>query len=160
MDAKFNQVENSKDVLKPKQEVIKVKLVHDNAKLPEKAHESDAAFDLYAADCFFDSKFDCWVYDTGIAVEMPRNVHGFVYSRSSVANVDAILTNCVGIIDNGYRGTIKLKFKNIHGGRQPFDVGNRIGQIIFKKLDNYNLVEVDELNDTERGEGGYGSTGE
>ena len=96
-------------------------------------------------------------YGTGVAVEIPHGYVGFVFPRSSIANTHLTLSNSVGVIDSGYRGEIKAKFRK--GGTRGYNVGDRIAQLIIMPYPEVTFVEVDELSDSDRGEGGYGSSG-
>jgi dUTP pyrophosphatase len=81
-----------------------------------------------------------------------------IFPRSSIYKTSLILSNCVGIIDSGYRGSIMLKFQYIEEGL-VYEIGDRVGQIIIIPYPQIEFKEVDELSATERGLGGYGSTG-
>lgn len=137
-----------------------------NAQEPKKAHATDAGLDLVATSKHIDNDGNV-VYGTGIAVEIPIGYCGKVYPRSSNAKKQLILTNGVGVIDAGYRGEILLKFKRVesyyahhHTGEQSeWQVGDRIAQLIIEKLVEVTFVEVDTLGESERGDGGYGSSG-
>ena len=148
---------------------IKVKKLYENSLIPSKAHESDAGFDLYVANRGFDD--GCVVYGSGVAMEIPDGYVGLVFPRSSVAKKDVILTNCVGVIDSGFRGEITGKFKpisffdeefnHVKGSFPVFDyeIGDRFAQIIIMPYPQITFTEVSELTDSERGTGGYGSSG-
>lgn len=139
---------------------------------PNKAHKADAGYDISAVSYEFD-KYGNIVYHTGLAVEIPFGFVGKLYCRSSIAKYDLILTNGVGIIDSGYTGEITMKFKPterfIKRGegmepivmRQPkiYNIGDRIGQLIIEPITEIEFTETDTLNESERGNGGYGSTG-
>ena len=152
---------------------IKIKKLTDNAVIPHKAHPTDAGFDLTATSCTMD-EYGSMVYGTGIAVEIPEGYVGLVFPRSSICKKDLMLTNSVGVIDSGYRGEIMAKFKptdsfnfydcdiiaespvacnNIYG------IGERIAQLIIMPIPHIEFVEADELSDSDRGEGGFGSSG-
>lgn len=151
---------------------IKIKKLSDNAVLPVKAHASDAGFDLTSTSCTIDEN-GAMVYGTGIAVEIPEGFVGLVFPRSSIAKKDIILSNCVGVIDSGYRGEIMAKFKPTNFfnyyedcGRiveRPHDgsiygIGERIAQLIIMPIPEIEFEEADELSESERGTGGYGSS--
>lgn len=139
--------------------VIKFKKLVDIATMPCKAHKSDAGFDLTATSKSYDA-FNI-VYGTGIAVEIPTGYVGLVFPRSSVAKKELLLSNSVGVIDNGYRGEIMLKFKPSKGTYDVamYRVGERIGQLVIMPIPDVEFVESDTLANSERGDGGYGSTG-
>lgn len=142
---------------------IKVKKLVPEAVVPTRAHASDAGFDLVAVSRVIDGD-GAIVYGTGLAFEIPEGYVGLVFPRSSVAKKDLVLSNCVGVIDAGYRGEVMAKFKMIdplvgHEVYYWYEKGDRICQIVFVKLPEVELVESDELSDSDRGTGGYGSTG-
>lgn len=139
--------------------IVKVKKLHPNAVINSYAKPGDAGIDLTAVSksTFIGSV----TYGTGLAFEIPEGYVGLVFPRSSVCRQDLILSNCVGVIDSGYRGEVMLNFKKTEGGSIPnqYEIGERIGQIIIMPYPQVTLVEADELSETERGKGGYGSSG-
>ena len=144
---------------------VKIKKLYKDSILPTKAHTTDAGFDLYAHNVMRDNQANL-VYTTGVAMEIPQGYVGLIFSRSSISRKDLILTNCVGVIDSGYRGEITFKFKRVNFVEQQDGLlendylkGERIGQIIIMPYPEIEFVEVDELSDSERGDGGYGSSG-
>lgn len=144
---------------------VRFKKLLPNAVMPTKAHPTDAGFDLTAVVHSWDNN-DNIVYHTGIAVEIPKGYVGLVFPRSSVAKKDLFLTNSVGVIDSNYRGDITFKFKPTdvinsgHVTRHVYSVGERIGQLIILPYPEIEFEESEELSETDRGDGGYGSTGE
>jgi dUTP pyrophosphatase len=165
--------------------IVKVKKLCDNAIIPTYAHSTDAGMDLYATSKSFDRNGN-YVYGTGIAVEIPEGYVGLIFPRSSISKTDLFLTDAVGVIDSGYRGEITAKFKSsircIKGlkgvlirvfsmdifneisvgniaGTNPYDVGERIAQLIIIPYPKVEFKEVEELSKTDREDGGYGSTG-
>ena len=84
---------------------------------------------------------------------------GLVFPRSSIRKYDLELTNSVGVIDSGYRGEIQLTFNKVNNKTTIYNVGDRVGQIMIIPYPKINFVESDELTITERGEGGFGSSG-
>jgi dUTP pyrophosphatase len=94
-------------------------------------------------------------------MEIPMGYVGLVFPRSSVRNMDLNLSNCVGVIDSGYRGEIQGTFKKTQGlDSLKYNVGDRGAQIMIIPYPKIKFVEVDELSSTDRGEGGFGSTGQ
>jgi hypothetical protein len=91
--------------------------------------------------------------------EIPKDYVGLVFPRSSIRKYDLELTNSVGVIDSGYRGEIQLTFNKVNSKTTIYNVGDRIGQIMIIPYPKINFVESDELTITERGEGGFGSSG-
>lgn len=139
---------------------IKVKKLHSDAIIPQYAKEGDAAMDLTAVSRKTDS-YGNIEYGTGLAMEIPTGFCGLLFPRSSVSKQDLILANCVGVIDSGYRGEVILKFKTTPVDRpeRSYEIGERVGQIMLIPVWQISFTEVDTLSDSERGEGGFGSTG-
>lgn len=154
---------------------VKIKKLHKDAVIPNYAKPGDAGMDLTAASIKID-EYGNICYGTGLAFEIPEGYVGLVFPRSSNHKKGVILTNCVGVIDSGYRGEVSLKFRPLidrakeHYDDGTFDymfrtlkttykIGERIGQIIIMPYPKIEFVEVDELSETERGTNGYGSTG-
>lgn len=143
---------------------VKVKRLHPKAVIPKYAKDGDAGMDLVATEIISNTTFDV-TYGTGIAMEIPKGYVGLVFPRSSIRKTDLSLTNCVGVIDSGYRGEIQATFKKVFGKNDvrldelDYKVGDRIAQIMIIPYPSVNFVEVDELSQTDRGEGGFGSTG-
>lgn len=141
---------------------IKIKKLTHNAVIPTYAHDSDAGMDLTAVSKTYDTCGNV-VYGTGIAIAIPNGYVGLIFPRSSNSKKDLLLSNAVGVIDSGYRGEIMLKFKRSYLGfrsvYKEYEVGDRVGQIIIMPYPKIQFTEVDELDSTDRGNGGYGSTG-
>ena len=138
---------------------IRVKKLSANAVIPSKAHASDAGFDMTCTR-FEVADGGLFTYHTDIAVEIPEGHVGLLFPRSSIYKQDLLLSNSVGVIDSGYRGEITFKFKPVHFDiKHHYQVGDRIGQLIIIPYPDIEFVEADELSDSERGEGGYGSSG-
>lgn len=157
---------------------VKIKRLNSKAVIPTKAHPTDAGFDLVATSREIDGDGNI-VYGTGLAFEIPEGYVGYIFPRSSISKNDVILTNAVGVIDCGYRGEVTAKFKmaiealqviregygeqylpitKFANGR-VYNVGERIAQLIIMPLPEIELEEADELSASDRGTGGYGSTG-
>lgn len=138
---------------------VKIKRLHENAIIPKYAKPGDAGLDLTATSKFYDD-FDNVCYGTGIAVEIPQGYVGLLFPRSSISKTDLTLRNSVGVIDSSYRGEITFKFNNILlSSCEPYNIKERIGQLIIIPYPQIEFEEVTELSETERGEKGYGSTG-
>ena len=140
---------------------IKFKKLNPKAKTPERAHEHDAGFDLYA--CTMDWSVNeasglYTEYGTGLAFEIPKGYAGFLLPRSSISKTHHMLKNSVGLIDSGYRGEVKFRFSP-DSTRTAYICGDKIGQIVFLKLLAVKLEESDDLSSSDRGKGGFGSTG-
>jgi dUTP pyrophosphatase len=141
---------------------VKIKKLNPNAVIPSYSKEGDAAMDLTAVDVEFTD--DYISYKTGIAIEIPKGYVGLVFPRSSNSKKDLLLTNSVGVIDSGYRGEIEIRYKRILNDRKGgttsiYNTLDRVGQIMIIPYPSITFVEVDELSETERGDGGFGSTG-
>lgn len=140
---------------------VKIKKLDPKAVVPKYAKEGDAGLDLTSISRSFDDKNNV-IYKTGLAIEIPYGYVGLIFPRSSIANKNQLLTNSVGVIDSGYRGEITFKFKSIQNSTQfckPYEVGERVGQLIIIPYPSIEFEEVEELTETERGKGSYGSTG-
>lgn len=142
---------------------IKIKLNHENAKMPIRATDSAAGYDLTAATETYRKELTGPVveYDTHVSFEIPEGYVGLVFPRSSITTKTTLmLGNAVGVIDSDYRGTIKFQFRSVNPGfGKKYSVGDRIGQIIIMPYPEISFKEVADLSDTKRGGGGMGSTG-
>ena len=137
---------------------IKFKKLNKRAEIPFYAKDGDAGMDLIATTLVRTGKFS--EYGTDLAVEIPRGYVGLLFPRSSISNTDHFLRNSVGVIDSGYRGEIKLRMSIPALGEKEYIMGDKVGQLIIMKLPWVEVEEADELSDTDRGEGGFGSTGD
>ena len=139
--------------------MVKVKKLDPNAVVPSYSKVGDAGMDLTITREIENTSFSV-SYGFGIAMEIPNGYVGLVFPRSSVRNQDLILSNCVGVIDSGYRGEIQATFKKTNGlDSLKYKVGERGAQIIILPYPQVFMTEVPELSNSERGEGGFGSTG-
>ena len=136
---------------------IKLKKLNTKAVVPSYAHDGDAGMDLVATSKWFEGNKVC--YGTGVAMEIPYGYVGLVFPRSSIAKKDLLLSNAVGVIDSIYRGEIMAKFEMTDTHENIYEVGERIAQIIIMPYPQVKFEEVDELSDSVRKEGGFGSTG-
>lgn len=140
---------------------VNIKKLHPNAVIPTYAKKGDAGLDLTSVSRDFDDKNNI-IYKTGLAIEIPEGYVGLIFPRSSIANKNQLLTNSVGVLDSGFRGEVTFKFKSIQSSThfcKPYEVGERVGQLIIMPYPQIEFNEVDELTETERGTGSYGSTG-
>lgn len=149
------------DVYPPLPMEVKVKKLHPNAVMPHYASDGAAAFDLTAVSWRFDEEYDFVEYAIGLAFEIPKGYVGLVYPRSSISKTNLSLANSVGVIDSDYRGDILCRFKlidplNVVG---VYEVGDRVAQMIIMPIPAVALREVDDLEETQRGTGAFGSTG-
>ena len=151
---------------------IKIKKLHPDAVLPKYAKEGDAGMDLYATSEYKPNDYGTAMISTGLSIEIPDGYVGLIFPRSSVYKSTGRLANSVGVIDSGYRGEIKVNFDvsvptlmvttNLLGEEgfkaEPYKKGDRVAQLIIVPYPKITFVETDELTETDRGEGGFGST--
>lgn len=144
--------------------IVKIKTFRDGARVPEKAHESDFAYDVYAAS-EEEVAPNVWKYGLGFGLQAVYDhrtqLTGFTFRpRSSVWKTGMVLSNSVGTIDDGYTGEISAVFYHVMPNMPRYKVGDKIGQIYLDGTGpNLDFMWVKDLDETERGEGGYGSTG-
>ena len=151
--------ETQQSVISNNSLVVKVKKLHPDAVIPSYSKIGDAGMDLTITTIKENTTFDV-SYGFGIAMEIPKGYVGLVFPRSSVRNQDLILSNCVGVIDSGYRGEIQATFKKTNGlDSLKYNVGERGAQIMILPYPQVFMTEVTELSESERGQGGFGSTG-
>lgn len=158
---------------------VRIKKLKEGVLTPSYAKNGDAALDLTATSFNLDDKGNA-VYGTSLAFEIPEGFVGLLFPRSSICNKNQILSCSVGVLDSGYRGEITFKFKpsevylnnlktpNLYRnkdnksdilGETMYAVGDRIGQILIIPYPKIEFKEVEELSDSERGSGSYGSSG-
>jgi dUTP pyrophosphatase len=140
---------------------LRVRRLDERARLPTRAHEGDAGFDLYALEEARLGPGERRSIATGIAVEIPEGRAGLVLPRSGLAARHGIaLVNAPGLIDAGYRGELRVLLLNTDA-TQPFSLsgGDRIAQLVLVRVESPEVVEVDALAGSQRGEGGFGSSG-
>ena len=143
---------------------IKFKKLDPRAVAPVKAHSTDAGFDLTCTRITSELN-ECGqvilVYHTDLAFEIPNGYFGLLVPRSSIAKKSITLTNCVGTIDAGYRGEVTAKFRSTTDVVPSlYKDGERFCQLLILPVPDVQMVESDNLNESDRGEGGYGSTGD
>lgn len=139
---------------------VKYKLLNPISSAPEIANEGDAGFDLKATSVTYPSEGTGLFTEvcTGIAFEIPKGYVGLVFPRSSISNTKHFLRNSVGVIDSGYRGEVKLRFST-DDSNTAYEIGDKVGQIVFIKLPKVELTETENLSLTNRSSGGFGSSG-
>ena len=152
-------MQNTMQLMEKKLISVNVKRLSDSAKIPTFANAGDAGADLYATD---DARLITNVpraISTGIAMEIPKGHVGYVNPRSGLSLKGVTVLNAPGTIDSGYRGEIKVIMIN-HGEYDYFiKKGDKIAQMVFHKYNEVFFEPVDELNDSGRGDGGFGSSG-
>jgi dUTP pyrophosphatase len=142
---------------------IKIKKLVPEAVIPSYAKPGDAGMDLVATNVVFTPSYIS--YKTGLAFEIPTGYVGLLFPRSSNSKMQLLLTNSVGVLDSGYRGEVEFRYKLAGNGVLPegdldiYNVGDKVGQIIIMPYPQVAFIETDELSSTERGDGGFGSTG-
>lgn len=137
---------------------VRIKKLDPNSVIPTYAKEGDAGLDLTATSKHVDASGNV-VYGTGLAFEIPQGYVGLVFPRSSNAKKDLWLTNSVGVIDSGYRGEVMFKYRPVSFKEREYMVGERVGQLIIMPYPHIEFEEADELSESERSTGGYGSSG-
>lgn len=141
---------------------VKFKKLHPEAVTPSYSKEGDAGLDITCVNRSHNVKHRYYEYDTGLSVEIPYGYVGLIFPRSSISKYDLSLSNAVGVIDSGYRGEIKFRFKETTDRESAFRTiyqkGNKVGQLIIIPFPQIELEEVKELSSSERGIGGFGST--
>ena len=135
---------------------MKVQL-DEGAYMPEKAHDVDAGFDLRTPEEVRVGYLGSVTIDTGVHIEIPRGYVGFLKSKSGL-NVKHSLCG-EGVIDSGYTGSIRVKLYNHSAKNYVFEKGDKIIQLVLLPIPEVELIQVESLDETERGDGGFGSTG-
>ena len=168
---------------------VKIKKLNPDAVIPFYATNGSAGMDVTAIGRDYDNANDCWIYHTGLSLQLPEGYVMLIFPRSSVSKYDLSLANAVGVLDSSYRGELKLRFKrNYRIENEPsketdykftttsivnpgsaneyqwnacnwYNIGDRIGQIMILPYPVIQFNEVEELSETERGAGGFGSSG-
>ena len=136
--------------------LVKLKKMHPKSVIPNYAKIGDAGMDLVITSIINENKEDI-TYGFGLSMEIPEGYLGLIFPRSSIRKYDLLLTNSVGVIDSGYRGELQATFKKL--GTHLYEIGDRGAQIVILPYPQVEFVEADELSNTERGKGGFGSTG-
>ena len=135
---------------------VKVKKLHKDSVLPIYSKEGDAGMDLTAVRVQ-ELNDNYLKYYFGLAFEIPKGFVGYIFPRSSCYRKDQLLSNCVGVLDSGFRGELSVVM--IGNTDNSYVVGDRVCQIVIMPIPEIEFVEVEELSDSERGTGGFGSTG-
>lgn len=136
---------------------LKIKMLKEGAHAPERGNSGDLGYDLFSAERIEIPKGAMRLVKTGIAVQFPEGWGGIIKDRSSMAMKR--LTTSAGVIDEGYRGEIGVLISNHSDADVTIDAGGKIAQMVPVQVTDWNVSVVENLDDTERGEGGYGSTG-
>ena len=138
---------------------LRVKTLYRDAGLPKYATTGSAGLDLCAMNMAVIDPWSTALIHTGLSVEIPDGYYGALYVRSSVARTGLVLTTGTSVIDSDYRGEVLIELRNVSKSIHIVNPGDRIAQLVFQPYERVEVVEADELNDTDRGSGGFGSTG-
>lgn len=143
------------------QEIVKVKIekIVPEAEIPSYAHDGDAGLDLIATSEVI-GKEGYLEFGTSLKITLPKGYVGLIYPRSSISKKNMMLANGVGVLDEGYTGEIKVRFKPSNAGQGKYKVGDKVAQLVIMPYPKIEFEEVESLDETERGTGGFGSTGE
>lgn len=137
---------------------LKIKKLSSEAKAPQCAINGDAAMDLYSVEDIVVKSGDLIPCKTGIAMAIPRGCVGLIWDKSGIALKNGIKT-MGGVIDSNYRGEVAVIMKNLSEKDYVISKGDKIAQILIQRVECPMIEEVEELDETERGDGGFGSTG-
>ena len=140
---------------------VKIKKLSEDAVIPKYSKDGDAGMDLTitSVKVLDDEHIK---YGFGLAIEIPKGYVGLIFPRSSIRKKGLVMINSVGVIDSGYRGEIQCTFLRTiyeNGWGDVYEVGERICQLVIIPYPQINLIPVKRLSDSDRGEGGHGSTG-
>lgn len=146
---------------------VRVVKLHEDAVMPIRATGTDAGWDIVAIDDGTVKKDEFGntlyiQYRTGIAIQPDEGYHTELFPRSSVTKTNVFLANSIGLIDEGYRGEVVVRFKSaspVMSHPVAYSKGDRVAQLVVRKTIRANFIEVDGLTGSERGNGGFGSTG-
>lgn len=137
---------------------IKFKKLYKDAKIPSYAHTGDAGMDLYSLENYDLKPGERHIFKLGIASEFPRGYVALIWDKSGLAAKSG-LTVLAGVIDNSYRGEYGVVLLNTGDSIHQVKKGDKIAQLLVQKIEEAEIKEVEELSDSERGRGGFGSTG-
>jgi dUTP pyrophosphatase len=140
---------------------VRIKKLNEKAIIPSYAKAGDAGMDLVATSII--SETDTQItFGIGLALEIPEGFVGLIFPRSSIRKTRLMLSNSVGVVDAGYRGELQATFNKVNQNsiaENDYKVGDRIAQLMVIPHPYVDFEEANELSNTERGEGGFGSTG-
>ncbi len=138
--------------------LIKIKKLSENATLPRYAKPGDAGMDFYSNEETTILPNERKLISTGIVMAIPPGYVGLIWDKSGIATKYGIKT-MAGVIDSGYRGEIKILIHNLSNQIHKIEKNTKIAQMLIQPIECRKVIEVEELDQTERGEGGFGSTG-
>jgi len=137
--------------------ILKIKKTHPDAKVPTRAYEYDAGLDLTSVETYTLKPNEGKIFKTGIAIAVQPGVVGLIWDRSSMGKKG--IKTAGGVIDSGYRGEVGVILWNMASEAQEIKAGDRIGQLLIQPVVNPKTQEVEDLESTDRNEGGFGSSG-
>ncbi len=137
---------------------INIKKLHKDAIIPKHAHYNDAGMDLFCIESFEILPNERKSISTGIVIQIPDGYVGLIWDKSGLSHKYGLKT-FGGVIDAGYKGEIYICLMNFSNESFKFEKGHKIAQLLIQKVESIEFEEVEELNDTSRGQGGFGSTG-
>jgi len=138
------------------------KKLHPEAKAPKQMNPGDAGYDITAVSSTYDRLTKIITYNTGLAIKVPDGFVGLLFMRSSVYKTGLSLCNATGVLDSGFLGEVTAKFNVLNlqfASENMYQLGDRIIQLVIVPCESGEAIEVDELPKSQRGTGGYGSTG-
>lgn len=136
---------------------LKVKKIKEEAKIPTRAHHNDAGVDLYSFGEHIVAPHSTSKISTGVAIEIAQGYVGLIWDKSSIGLKGLKVLG--GVIDAGYRGEVIIMVHNLTDNTQVFSSGSKVAQMLVQKVELWDIEEVDDLDVSSRGEGGFGSTG-
>lgn len=148
----FNSVKNKMSLN------IKIKKLRDDAKAPAYGSDNAVGLDFFSTEDYELKIGETHVFKTGIAMEIPRGYGGLIWDRSGISSKNSI-ERVAGVIDPDYRGEIGIALHNQSQKNYRISSGDKIAQMLIQKVERVNIVEAEELSQTYRGSGGFGSTG-
>lgn len=137
---------------------VKIKRLSEETKLPAYAYPGDAAFDLLAGEETVLVPGERRDISTGLSFEIPEGYAGLIWDKSGIAMKGGIKT-LGGVVDSGYRGEVRVGVVNLSAEPYVFEKGHKVAQMIIQKIEQAEIIEVEELSDTDRGVRGFGSSG-
>lgn len=135
---------------------VKIKKLYPDAHIPTRMHDGDAGYDLYSREVYVMKPGEVHVFKTGIAIEIDQQYVALIWGRGSMAIKGA--DSLAGVVDSNFRGDIGVVLQNNSPQLVQINAGDRIAQLLFQRIELPQLVEVEELTDTDRGAGAFGST--
>ena len=138
--------------------MIKIKKLNENATLPKYAKPGDAGMDFYSNEETTIQPNERKLISTGIAMAIPSGYVGLIWDKSGIATKHGIKT-MAGVVDSGYRGEVKILVHNLSDNPHTIEKNTKVAQMLIQPIEQREVVEVTELDQTERGAGGFGSTG-